>query len=49
MKWQCKRSKMRQMDLFMDEDQLFERVCSRYYLEKGFKAVKRNKEASAGA
>ena len=38
---------MRQMDLFMDEGDLFGRLCSAEYLEKGFKAVKRNK-GSAG-
>ena len=38
---------MRQMDLFRDEGDLFGRLCSTEYLEKGFKAVKRNK-GSAG-
>jgi len=38
---------MRQMDLFMDEGDLFGRLCSAEYLEKGFRAVKRNK-GSAG-
>ena len=42
MKWQCKVSKMRQLDLFMKEDTLFDRLCSFAYLLKGFKAVKRN-------
>ena len=42
-----KGSEMRQMDLFMDEGDLFGRLCSVDYLEKGFKAVKRNK-GSAG-
>jgi len=38
---------MRQMDLFMDDGDLFGRLCSLDYLEKGFKAVWRNK-GSAG-
>jgi RNA-directed DNA polymerase len=42
MKWQCKACKMRQMDLFMKDGALFERLCSFAYLLKGFKAVKRN-------
>ena len=38
---------MRQINLFMEEGDLFGMLCSLYYLEMGFKAVKRNK-GSAG-
>ena len=37
-----KRSEMRQMDLFVEEGGLFEKLCSIQRLGKGFKAVKRN-------
>lgn len=33
---------MRQMKLFVDQRSLFEKLCSMEYLEKGFKAVKKN-------
>jgi RNA-directed DNA polymerase len=33
---------MEQKELFSDERGLFERLCTVEYLEKGFKAVKRN-------
>lgn len=37
--------KMRQMELFIDTRSLFEKLCSMEYLEKGFKAVKKNRGA----
>ena len=42
MKGRCEGSEMKQLSLFNDERNLFEKLCDLKYLKEGFKAVKRN-------
>jgi len=39
------RSKARQLNLFVDERSLFEKLCDLHNLQAGFKAVKKNGSA----